>query len=103
MARWLQRLTDYSRPVSDHHKDAVGWDTCAVGEVHADFPDVVLMNIAAGQTRRRQPPVDQRLDRLGKQFPVALMKNDRKLALAIYDKIQARVRTLVRKAGRRAQ
>lgn len=102
MARWLQRLTDYSTPVKEHHRDAVGWDTCAVGEVHADFPAVVLMEIRPGGTVRSNPPQDKYLDRLGKQFPVALMANDRKRALAIYDRIQARVRTLLRKAGRRA-
>jgi hypothetical protein len=99
MARWLQILTDYNVPVNTYRHDAIGWDQCAVGEVHRDFPAVVLVN--PNLPPRAAEPLDSHLCRLGRRFATAISANDRKKALKIYDAIQARVRVLVRKAGRR--
>lgn len=97
--RWIARILDRSVPLCDARYDAQGWDTCAVGEVVNDFPDVVLLDLRENEYRSRRaiPPADKTLDHLGKRFSVVVAQGDRKAALKIYDRIQTRVRTLMRK------
>lgn len=95
--RWLERLLDRSTPVRAHRMEAQGWDTCAVGEVVKDFPSVVLVNLEKSAPRTREPK-DKYLERLGVRFAKDISVNDRTGALKTYDRIQARVRTLIRKA-----
>lgn len=92
--RWLQRILDRSTPIREYRDDAQAWDTCEVGEVVKDFPDVVLI---APHNLDKREPADPRLRKLGLDFSRAVSGNDRKAALKIYDLIQARVRTLIRK------
>src|SRR5690348_15730918 len=96
--RWIERLLDRKTKISEHVQAAKAWDTCAVGEVVQDFPSVVLIDpLHIDKPSRLHRPADVKLNSLGIKFAVAVGKNDRKGALEIYDAIQARVRTLIRK------
>lgn len=100
-SRWLARILDRSVPLEKYRHEAGGWDMCAVGEVVKDFPTVVLLDPdQMHMSSRARQPLDRHIRHLGMRFAVAVNADDRKMALAIYDRIQTRVRTLLRKAGR---
>jgi len=66
----------------------------AVAEVRKDFPSVVLVQFGGSGT-----PADPMLFRLGSDFHDEVYMGRRNRALKIYDKIQRRVRQLLREAA----
>jgi len=62
--------------------DALGWDSCAVGEL-------------AWKLYEGQPPKDHVLKRLGNEFSSDVSENDYACALRTFRKIEDRVEVLV--------
>lgn len=92
MSRWIERLLK-SKNISSYAQDAQHWNTCAVGEIQADFPKVVLV-----QPDELDPaPKDKRLLTLGIEFGSAVENNERRKALRIYRAIHRRVERLLTK------
>lgn len=90
--RWIERLLDKNVKLQTYESLSGSWPTCAVGEKHADMPDVVVDIDGSGQF----VPADDKLTDLGYKFHNAVARGHRNKALALYDQIDARVRELIR-------
>lgn len=88
---WLQRILDKSTPLHTHAGAAGFWNSCAVSEVDATVPNVVVKFYAE--------PADKQLKALGMKFHTVVSRNQRAAALRCYLAIQKRVAHL---AGVRA-
>ena len=96
MKTWRERLDDEDYTI----ELARGWTTCAVGEQHAKFPDVVLFSdFCAGLGHRPLAiPEDPILDDLGRDFYLAIAACKKEQAHAILTQIEDRVLVLKREA-----
>lgn len=88
--RWIQRLLDRNTRLQEYRGLSGSWETCAVGEAHQDFPNVVLLELGDVPSA----PIDPELYKLGTRFDEQVARGHRNLALKTYDAIQRRVRVL---------
>lgn len=85
--KWLERIANKHRDLSDYSAESGQWDTCAVGESRAGVPTVV---VGTGFSSCNEP-TDRRLRTLGMRFHEAVKKNRRFAALHLYLAIQKRI------------
>lgn len=93
--RWLDRLLTPAGSIRRYSSLSGDWMTCAIGEARLDYPDVVVYskNIIGDPIN----PIDPELRYLGNIFHNQVAAGHRNKALQTYDRIQARVRVLLRK------
>ena len=95
--RWRARVDDKSLPLSTYRDQASDWTTCGIGEARERNPKLnILFPLGPDQTF---PPQDQRLEKLGFAFYLAVRDNRRGTAKTLLSAIQRRVRTLKARYG----
>lgn len=89
---WRERLAE---PITDEIVQlAAHWDTCAVGEQHAQHPEVV--RYCTTRVMRSRAPRDRPLARLGAYFYLHVNRRDPDAAGRMLDAIEDRVLVLKR-------
>ena len=86
---WLERLTNRKIRVDLYDQLAKEWTTCAIGEIHDQYPSTVKKALYG------EAPIDVVFRSLGNDFYEAVSGNKRKEAIRIYRAIHKHLATLI--------